>query len=156
MATALIEGYAALFNLPDLSGDVIRPGAFRTALKTARNIRMLYQHTAERPIGRWLSLKEDARGLFVRGELLLDSADAQETWTLLSGHALDGLSIGFTTGKARRAKAGRELLQLDLWEVSIVTFPMMPGARITRVGPAQSALTRLRASTTNLKKGKNL
>lgn len=135
---AVIEGYAAIFNRRDLNGDIIAPGAFARTLKAGTTIRMLYQHAAETPIGRWTSLKEDARGLYVKGEIILSSPRANEVYELLAGGALDGLSIGYQTVRARKPRRGeRRILDLDLWEVSVVTFPMASGARITHVGAPQ-------------------
>ena len=138
--TALIEGSASIFNEPDMNGDIVAPGAFARR-KPAHEIRLLYQHAAEVPIGRWLSFAEDARGLYAKGELLLASDAAREVHALLSGGAIDGLSIGFQTVRSRKEKgASRLILEADLWEVSVVTFPMAPGARVTRVGePAPAA-----------------
>ena len=133
----VVEGYAALFGVPDLSGDVILPGAFTGGGKLipARlaRVRMLHQHAAEAPVGRWTEIAEDARGLRVRGEVFTDTRLGRDLARLLKGGALDGLSIGFKTVKAVRTRTGRELRAVDLWEVSIVTFPMAPEARITRV-----------------------
>ncbi|MHA7873528.1 MAG: HK97 family phage prohead protease, partial [Hyphococcus sp.] len=109
---------------------------------TGVRVRMLYQHAAEAPIGRWTALAEDARGLFVRGEIILSSPRAREVYDLLAGGALDGLSIGYQTVKARKPRAGgRVILDLDLWEVSVVTFPMAPGARVTHVGAPRPAMS---------------
>jgi HK97 family phage prohead protease len=117
------EGYASLFNVADLGGDVIAPGAFRDSLRTRgpRGIRMLFQHDPSEPIGMWDELTEDARGLFVRGRLLLDVARAREVLALLRAGALDGLSIGFRAVAGRReARSGtRRLTRMDLWEISI-------------------------------------
>jgi len=132
-----IEGYAAVFEQPDLNGDVIARGAFKKTLaKRTAPVRMLYAHAAETPIGRWTSFTEDARGLYARGELLLSSRAAREVHALLQGGAIDGLSIGYQTVRARKAPRGRarRIVEADLWEVSVVTFPMAPGARIVHVG----------------------
>lgn len=130
-----IEGYAAVYDEADLNGDVIAPGAFAASLRANPTVRMLYQHAAEAPIGRWLSFREDAHGLFVTGELILSSPRAREVHALVVGGALDGLSIGYqTTRAARRPGGGRKITLAQLWEVSIVTFPMAPTARITHVG----------------------
>ena len=138
--TVQIEGYASIFNVADLNGDVVRPGAFSASLrkKCPGAVRMLYQHAAETPIGRWLRFEEDSRGLYAVGELVLDSRAARETYALLKGRAIDGLSIGFQTVRATRhdRSAQRFILEADLWEVSVVTFPMAPGARVVRVGDA--------------------
>jgi uncharacterized protein len=130
----VFEGYASLFERADLGLDVVAPGAFRTSLQArgAAGIRMLYQHDPAEPIGVWDRIYEDARGLFVRGRLTLDVAKAREVRALLKAGAIDGLSIGFKALKSRRdPRTGlRRLLEVDLWEVSIVTFPMLPEARI--------------------------
>ena len=111
--------------MADLSGDVIAPGAFRDSLRARgpRGIRMLFQHDPSEPIGMWDELREDARGLFVRGRLLLAVARAREVHSLLRAGALDGLSIGFRAVAGRReARSGiRRLTRIDLWEISIVT-----------------------------------
>ena len=132
---ASLEGYASIFNVPDQNGDIVAPGAFTASLQKQSPVRMLYQHAVDRPIGRWISLHQDARGLFVRGEIILSSDRAREVYALLEGGAIDGLSIGFQTVKARKEPGGRRILKADLWEVSIVTFPMAPAARVTRLGP---------------------
>lgn len=135
---ARIEGYAAVFHERDLNGDIVAPGAFAKSLKRrAAPVRMLYQHAAETPVGRWTSLAEDAKGLFVKGELILSSDRAREVHALLEGGALDGFSIGYQTVRAKKSGPGRTILEADLWEVSIVTFPMAPSARVTHVGAPQ-------------------
>ena len=132
---AVIEGYAAVFGVPDLSGDTIRRGAFEKLIPAAAGrVKMLAQHAAEAPVGRWVRIEEDAVGLKVRGELFTDTDEGRNLYRLLAGGALDGLSIGFKPVRARRTRTGREILEADLWEVSIVTFPMAPTARITFVG----------------------
>ncbi len=135
---AFIEGYASVFNTPDLNGDIVAPGAFAKSLRANPRPAMLYSHAAEAPIGRWILLREDAYGLFVKGELLLSSPRASEVHALLEGGAIDGLSIGYQTARSVRVKAGRRITEAELWEVSVVTFPMAPAARVTRIGPAVS------------------
>ena len=134
---ARIEGYAALFNAPDASGDIILPGAFARR-PPAEAVRMLNQHDAAAPIGRWTRLVEDARGLWAEGLLLLDSPRAREVWTLVKGGALDGLSIGFQTVRAHCENGRRAVAEAALWEISIVTFSTAAGARIARVGEPES------------------
>ena len=135
---AVIEGWAALFDVPDLSGDVLRRGAFARNLipGAAGRVRMLHQHAAGEPVGRWTEIREEEGGLFVRGEVFTDTTAGHDLHRLLRGGALDGLSIGFKPVRAVRTRTGRELREVDLWEISIVTFPMAPGARITRVSDA--------------------
>lgn len=143
-ARAEIEGYAALFSEADLTGDRIARGAFLSKLIPANpsRIKMLYQHQAETPIGLWTDIREDSHGLYVRGTIFLDTDEGRRAHTLMQGGALDGLSIGFRTRKARPLRRGRLLTSVDLWEVSVVTFPMSPKARVTRVSPPGQRLPR--------------
>ena len=131
------SGYASLFGVEDLGSDIVLPGAFRDSLakRTARGIKMLLQHDPAQPIGVWEELKEDARGLFAKGRLMLDVARARETLSLMRAGALDGLSIGFRAVVGHRdAKSGiRRLAKVDLWEISVVTFPLLPQARVAHV-----------------------
>ena len=130
-------GYASLFDKEDLGHDVIAPGAFRDSLakRGPAGVKMLFQHNPSEPIGVWVSLKEDARGLYAKGRLMSEVARAREVLSLMRAGALDGLSIGFRAVTARRdAKTGiRRLLKVDLWEISIVTFPLLPEARVAHV-----------------------
>nr|WP_232631680.1 HK97 family phage prohead protease [Methylobacterium sp. Leaf118] len=125
-------GYASLFGVPDLGRDTVAPGAFAASLARRGGVRMLWQHDPAEPIGTWLSLAEDARGLRVAGRLNLAVQRAREIDALLRDHALDGLSIGFRVVRAVPERGGRRLLAIDLWEVSLVTFPLQPEARIAR------------------------
>lgn len=129
------EGYASLFDREDLGRDIVLPGAFRESLERrgASGIKLLFQHDANQPIGIWTTLEEDSRGLYARGRLMREVARAREVIALMRAGALDGLSIGFKTVKARRDRATgvRRLEKIDLWEISIVTFPLLPEARIT-------------------------
>jgi len=147
-ADGTFEGYASLFGKVDLGRDVVEPGAFAASLQKrgAARVRMLFQHDPNAPIGTWLEIREDARGLFVRGRLALEAARAREVHSLMKEGALDGLSIGFRTVRARtEAKTGiRRILEVDLWEISVVTFPMLPEARIEAV----KARRRFRGSLT--------
>lgn len=131
------RGYASLFGKADLANDVVEPGAFSRAIRQrgTGGIRMLYQHDPGEPIGTWLDIAEDERGLLVRGRLTPGVARAGEVLELMRAGALDGLSIGFRTVRARKdAKTGlRRIVEADLWEISVVTFPMQPGARVESV-----------------------
>lgn len=137
----VFEGYASLFDTLDLGRDRVRPGAFRRSLQAGGvgAVRMLYQHDPKEPIGVWEEIGEDQKGLFVRGRLLPEIRRASEVMTLMRMKALDGLSIGFKARRARRIRGGsaRELLELDLYEISVVTFPMHPAARAAMVEAAQ-------------------
>ena len=136
-AEGTFEGYASLFSVEDLSRDVILPGAFRDTLarRGATGIKMLFQHDPAEPIGVWLDIAEDTRGLHVKGRLTLEVARAREVLSLMKAGALEGLSIGFRSEKATRDNGSgiRKLSKIDLWEISVVTFPMQPGARVTAV-----------------------
>ncbi len=130
-------GYASLFGNPDLANDVVEAGAFSRAIRRrgTGGIRMLYQHDPNEPIGTWTDISEDERGLLVRGRLTPGVARAREVLELMRAGALDGLSIGFRTVRARKdPRSGvRRIVEADLWEISIVTFPMQPGARVESV-----------------------
>jgi HK97 family phage prohead protease len=133
----VFSGYASLFGRVDLGKDVVEKGAFAASLKVrgAAGIRMLFQHDPAEPIGVWTEIREDERGLFVRGRLAKDVARAREVLSLMRGGALDGLSIGFRAIRAKndRGSGVRRILEADLWEISVVTFPMLPDARIESV-----------------------
>lgn len=132
-----IEGYASLFWTRDLNDDVTAAGAFGESLARGgpSAVKMLHQHDAQNPIGVWDEIAEDGRGLYVRGRILSVSPEARLVAALVKAGALDGLSIGFRTVKARPDETGRlrVLTEVELWEVSIVTFPMLPGARISKI-----------------------
>jgi len=138
----LITGYASLFGVPDLGRDVVMPGAFAGTLarRGAAGVRMLFQHDPAEPIGRWIALREDARGLYAEGRLNLAVQRAREIAALMREGSLDGLSIGFRTLSARPGADGSRRLQgIDLWEISVVTFPLQPGARASP-SPSPEAL----------------
>ena len=140
-ADGTFTGHACLFGVEDLARDVIEPGAFRSTLarRGAAGVKLLWHHDPAEPIGRWLEIREDARGLFVRGRILADVARGREALALMRAGVLDGLSIGFKTVKGRRdARSGiRRLGEIDLWEISLVTFPMQPAARVASVEAAR-------------------
>ncbi len=127
----LIHGYASLWGIADLNGDVVARAAFADSLARtgAGGVRMLHQHEARAVVGVWDEVVEDERGLFVLGRISDWSAEARFAGALSRAGALDGLSIGFRAAKARRDGRLRVLTQVELWEVSLVTFPMLPGAR---------------------------
>ncbi len=131
-----IKGYASLWGVADLNGDVVAEGAFGRSLARAGpgEIRMLFQHDGRAPVGVWDELREDAKGLFARGRIESWSPEARFAAALVRAGALDGLSIGFRTARARRDGRLRVLTEVELWEVSLVTFPMLPGARFQVAG----------------------
>ncbi|PTV97145.1 hypothetical protein C8J27_101254 [Rhodobacter aestuarii] len=152
-----IEGYASLFGTPDQGGDVVQPGAYARALERLAEqggrVKMLWQHDPAQPIGVWDSVTEDARGLYVKGRLLPEVARAREAAALVAAGAIDGLSIGYRTLRAHRNEKGARLLaELELWEVSLVTFPMLRAAKVaakTRA-PLQELAAALRVATAEL------
>lgn len=152
-ADGTVEGYASLFGEIDQARDMVIPGAFAETLRTRgiNRIPMLFQHDPAEPIGVWLELGEDHRGLYARGRLIPEVARARELLSLLRAGAIDGLSIGFRTvrGRIDPKTRVRSLLAVDLWEISIVTFPLLAGARVRAVKQASSppklSLARTRA-----------
>jgi len=146
---AVIEGYASLFGQADQGGDIVQKGAYGAsvaALKAAgARVKMLWQHDPAQPIGVWDEVREDARGLFVRGRLLESTQKGREAAALIGAGAIDGLSIGYRTTKASKNDKGQRLLtELELWEVSLVTFPMLPSARVSAKGDTPDVQDSLR------------
>lgn len=139
------EGYGAVFAVKDLGGDIIEPGAFRKTLaaRGAKGVKMLADHDPTKRIGVWNEMTEDGNGLYVKGRLLVEKQAGREAYIDLKAGALDGLSIGYrtvdsTTDNRRRA---RILKEIDLFEVSLVTFPMQPAATVTAVKAAERIQT---------------
>lgn len=135
-----IEGYGSVFGVRDNYDDVIVAGAFQASLAAHRAVgtmpAMLWQHDATEPIGIWTEIVEDAKGLRMKGMLALDTARGKEAYALLKMGALNGLSIGFMSKKWSYEGDLRILAEVDLWEVSMVTFPANEAARITSVKSA--------------------
>lgn len=130
-----ISGYASRFGQGDQGGDIVVKGAYARSLKAAagenRKIKMLWQHDPAQPIGVWEDVHEDETGLWVKGRLLDSTQKGREAAALIQAGALDGLSIGYRTVRASKNDKGHRLLtELELWEVSLVTFPMLPSARV--------------------------
>lgn len=124
-------GYAALFDRIDRGGDIIRRGAFAKALAALgkQNVPLFWQHRPDQPIGEIEALAEDERGLRVIGRI---TADAREPAALVRQGTVNGLSFGYRV-RASRGRNPRELTDLDLVEVSLVTYPMQPAARVHAV-----------------------
>ena len=140
-----ISGYASIFGAADQGGDVVQEGAYAPSLqalaKDGRSVKMLWQHDPGRPIGVWDEVREDKRGLYVKGRILSDVQAGAEALALIEAGAIDGLSIGYRTIRAEKSQKGQRLLhELDLWEVSLVTFPMLPEARVEAEADADAAL----------------
>ena len=141
----VIEGYASLFGRRDQGGDFVAPGAYGRSLKAMAvaggRVKMLWQHDPAEPIGVWDEVREDGKGLYVKGRLLTEVGRAREAAALIAAGAIDGLSIGYRTVRATKDDRGRRSLdELELWEVSRVTFPMLPDARVGAKGETPEAL----------------
>jgi HK97 family phage prohead protease len=145
-----VEGYASLFGEIDQARDMVMPGAFSASLRSrgVRRVPMLFQHDPAEPIGVWLELTEDARGLYARGRLIPEVVRARELIALLAAGTADGLSIGFRTVKGRLDPKTRirRLEAIDLWEISIVTFPLLANARLALASAASGQRERLQVA----------
>lgn len=138
----MISGLAWPFGSPDRVGDIIEPGAFKNATVP---LPMLFSHDVKNPVGVWNSLEETKRGLEVKGPLLIDDLQkAREARALVKSGALTGLSIGFITKSAvNRKDGGRTIKALELVEISLVTVPCHPGARISQAKSNAFALAEI-------------
>lgn len=131
-----IEGYGSVFDTVDLGGDIIAPGAFKQSLASGRRVKMLFQHDPSSVVGVWGTMEEDAKGLRVAGRMLTTVRAGAEAYELVKAGAIDGLSIGYRTVKSMDRNGKRVIMQAELWEVSLVTFPMNEMARIDAVKAA--------------------
>ncbi len=137
------EGYASVFNVVDQGGDAVQPGAFIDGIARAkaerRFIPLLWQHDRREPMGTWPDMAEDAKGLWVRGKLVLeDNPVAKRAHSLLKAGALGGLSIGYRIPAAGAEEDPKRrgiylLKKVDLVEISLVTMPMLIQARVSAV-----------------------
>lgn len=135
MKSLVIEGYASLFGVEDLAGDVVRAGAFTRSLARGVGVGMLLSHVGGRTAGRWSVLREDGRGLFVRGMVSDETMAGMTALKLIGDGGLDGLSIGFVARDwSPRVSRGRDLREIELREISLVSAPMLPGARFAAAG----------------------
>ena len=137
-----VEGYGSVFGVRDNYDDVIAKGAFVQSLKDHKAAgtmpAMLWQHDADKPIGVWTDMVEDEKGLRIKGQLAMETVKGKEAHALLKMGALNGLSIGFMSKEWAydRDTEVRTPTAIDLWEVSLVTFPANEKARITNVKSA--------------------
>lgn len=135
MQSLVIGGYASLFGVEDLAGDVVRAGAFTRSLARGGGVGMLLSHVGGRTAGRWTLMREDGRGLFVRGLVSDETASGATALLMIAREGLDGLSIGFVARDwSPRVTRGRELKEVELREISLVAAPMLPGPRFAAVG----------------------
>lgn len=146
----VFSGYGSVFGNVDNYMEIVAPGAFAESLagwKDAGKLPpVLWQHRGGEPLGPYLEMREDNHGLWVKGQLLVDDvARAKEARALMKARAVNGLSIGFVTREDSYDKVTgiRTLKKVDLWEVSVVTFPANPAAQISNVKSAVEALETL-------------
>lgn len=147
----VFDGFGSVFGNVDSYKEIVAPGAFAESLagwKAANRLPpVLWQHRAGEPIGPYLHMEEQSVGLYVKGHLLVNDVQrAKEARALMKAKAVNGLSIGFVTRKDSydRVTGIRTLTQVDLWEVSVVTFPANPAAQISSVKSAIDAIETVR------------
>lgn len=132
------EGYASVFGVQDSDGDVIVKGAFERSLQgyqeRGKYPKMLWQHNPTQIVGKWMEMREDERGLWVKGTLILDVEKGREAYALMKAGELDAMSVGFNISEATAGDMrGRVIEEIDLWEVSLVTWGANPDALVTNV-----------------------
>lgn len=135
----VFQGYLSCFHNTDSYKDIVEPGAFTKTINDARGrggkylFPLLWQHDTKEPIGGFLEMREDNHGLFVKGQIDLNTTLGQRAYSGLKMGYLDGLSIGYDTIKQKYAGEIRHLLEVRMWEGSIVTFPANPATRVNGV-----------------------
>lgn len=132
-ADGTFEGYASVFGVIDSQRDRVHAGAFKASIKGRdKPVQLLWQHQWDKPIGVITALFEDARGLYLKVKLLLDVVQAREAYALLKSGVVRGLSIGYSVKRSRRnPESGvRELMELNLYEISLVTQPANEAAQV--------------------------
>ena len=137
--TGTFEGYGSVFGVKDSYDEIVVPGAFVDTLadhKTKGRLpAMLWQHRSAEPLGVYTSMEEDAVGLKLAGQIAMDTVRGSEAHSLMKMGAISGLSIGYQTREENfdRVTGILTLKKLDLWEVSLVTFPANDEARVQGV-----------------------
>lgn len=135
--TGEFEGYASIFGALDQGDDIVMPGAFTESLmkRPADKIKLLWQHQSDIVLGKFMEVREDSKGLYVKGKLFLNIQKAKEAHELMLEGAIDGLSIGYRTilSEYDRTTEVRRLTKMDLREISVVTFPMLESATVSLV-----------------------
>lgn len=140
-ASGEFEGYGSIFGNVDSYGDIVAKGAFADSIKQKMPA-LLWQHNPSNPIGVYTDIREDDKGLFVKGKLNLDVQQGKEAYSLLKQGALKGMSIGFMTlvDEFDKETGIRTIKKVDLWEVSLVTFPANEKANVTSVKSAHGTI----------------
>lgn len=131
------EGYGSIFGNLDSYGEIVEPGAFGKSLSRHAKEKsappLLWQHNSQEPIGVWENLQEDAKGLKGTGRFVLETTRGREAYALIKAGVVRGLSIGYREVKTEPVGNNRLLKELDLLEISIVTFPANRRASVTAV-----------------------
>lgn len=134
--TGEFEGYASVYNIEDSDGDIIMPGAFAeavTKMNEGKRPKMLWQHNPSALVGSWLEMREDDKGLYVRGRTLNEVEKGREARALMNAGELDAMSVGFNVLQEepnRELRWGSKIQLADLWEISLVTWGANPQAKI--------------------------
>lgn len=145
-ADGTFTGYASVFGNVDSYGDVVMPGAFLASIAAwqgkGRMPAFLWQHDSREPIGVITALREDTSGLVMDGRIAIDTTRGKDAYALMKMQAINGLSIGYSTDVAEMDSVTKvyKLIQLSLWEVSLVTFPANDLARVTTVKGAPTTI----------------
>lgn len=134
----MIEGYGSVFGNIDSYGDRIERGAFAETIKM-RKPKMLWQHDMSEPIGAWDEVREDDKGLYMRGRIAMKATRGRDAYELVKAGAFDGLSIGFRASDFEMEGNNRVLKSIDLYEVSLVTMPANTLATITDIRSQEAA-----------------
>jgi len=130
------SGYGSVFGVIDSYNERVMPGAFTRSIeqKGANGVALLWQHRSDSPIGVYTEMREDTKGLYVEGKLALGTEKGREAYELMKMGWKAGMSIGFMPSESEKAEDGvREVRELDLWEVSIVTFPANAASMVEQV-----------------------
>lgn len=145
-ADGTFEGYGSVFGNKDSYGDIVVMGAFAKDIAEGKMPAMLWQHDSRMPCGVYTSITEDERGLYVKGQLCLDTQVGREAYALLKQGAIKGLSIGFNTRKSQWDEVNKQrlLVDVELWEISLVTFPANQLANVDAVKQAKPLPTTIR------------
>ena len=150
-----IAGYASVFNIKDYHNDIIKSGAFAKSInnKSPDNIKILWQHQQDKPIGLCKKIYEDHYGLYIEAELLLEIPIAKEAYALVKAGVATGLSIGYKVDKSKIDEEGNRILEeIDLWEISLVTFPANQLSQISEVKfNAQNSIKLLQSIRNSIK-----
>ncbi len=127
-----VEGYPSVFDVVDLGNDIVRRGAFKQSLEAGGRVRFLFSHQPDQIVGKAVEVREDGHGLYFKGQISRTALGA-DIHTLLADQALDAFSIGYIPRRwETEVKSGaRHLHEVDLLEVSLVSMPMLPAARVT-------------------------